>query len=298
MTISSTIRHFSGHRLFFAVVFSLIFIAAGNALAQTSKRNVLIDKKKADQPRLVVAGSVTCKTLFAGPLAKQFSKKNNILAKVYSGGSEVGISAVYNRNADLAIATRALTPEERARGLRDSVIAYDAIAVVVHKANPVQNLRLKDLQSILRGKTKSWKKFGWHDLPISLILPDTGSGMRKVFLEKTLQNKKMKMQPKEALSTYGCIAALRQDSLAITICSKTQTDYYHVKPVAVDGVIAADSTVFDHSYPLTVPITIVSLNEPMPGARLFVEWITRGPAGKLLADHFILPRDEKRYLAE
>lgn len=43
----------------------------------------------------------------------------------------------------------------------ETVIAYDALAVVVHPSNPVSNLSIQDLREIFSGRITNWKSLGW-----------------------------------------------------------------------------------------------------------------------------------------
>ncbi|RMD97370.1 MAG: phosphate ABC transporter substrate-binding protein [Calditrichaeota bacterium] len=282
-----------GRVLVWSLLLSAAFMPASAGYAGQKQ-----PQKKPARSQLVVAGSVSCKTTFAAPLARQFAKKYDMKVKVYSGGSETGIFAVYARAADLAISSRPLTEDERKAGLQDTVIAYDAIAVIVHENNPVQNLTLKQLNKIFRHKIKSWKKLGWKDAPISVILPDTSSGLRKVFLQTIMRGKKIKVKIKEGLSTYGAIALLQKDSTGIAICSLSQAHYAHIKPIAVNGVTPNFDTLAEGSYPLQAPICLVTYGRPNLETRRFVAWITRGPAEKLLAKSFLVPREQGAYFSE
>lgn len=286
-----------GSRRLWSSVLVAVWAMAGLllfSLSDAQAQNWLKKKKKAEKPRLIVAGSVSAKSIFDPAVVRHFAKMRKWDVRIYGSGSEAAIEAVYTGAADLAISTRPLTDEERAKGLRDSLIAYDAIAVVVHKSNPVQNLTIKQLNKILRRKIKTWKKLGWVDQPISVILPDTSSGLRTVFLQTVLRDKKMKVQPKEALSTYGAVAMLRQDSLAITICSLSQTKYAHVKPVAVEGIRPDKDTLADGSYALRVPIFLVTRGQPGQLVQTFVEWMLTGKVYRMLAKTFYVPTETSR----
>jgi phosphate transport system substrate-binding protein len=41
------------------------------------------------------------------------------------------------------------------------IIAYDALAVIVHPANPLSNLSISDLREIFSGRITNWKSLGW-----------------------------------------------------------------------------------------------------------------------------------------
>src|SRR3990170_3926907 len=77
---------------------------------------------------------------------------------VTGGGSGTGIAALINGTVDLANASRQIKPEEieeaRANGIEpvEIVVARDAIAVIVHRANPIDHLTIDQLSAIYSGK--------------------------------------------------------------------------------------------------------------------------------------------------
>ncbi len=109
------------------------------------------------------------------------------------GGSGTGIAALVNRTVDLANASRAIKPEERAeaeaRGVEsiEHVVARDAIAVIVHRDNPVQQLTLQQISDIYSGKINRWSQVGGLDRPIVRLSRETNSGTHVYFLEQVIR---------------------------------------------------------------------------------------------------------------
>ena len=85
---------------------------------------------------------------------------------VTGGGSGVGISALLDGTADLAMASRSIKFSEKmkakstGRDIKEVIIAGDALAVVVHPSNPVSRLTRQQLEDIFRGKITNWKQVG------------------------------------------------------------------------------------------------------------------------------------------
>ena len=91
---------------------------------------------------------------------------------VTGGGSGTGIAALINGTADIANASRQITPDEisqaKANG-RDPVeftIARDAIAVVVNPSNPINKLTLQQISDIYTDKINNWSELGGENRPI------------------------------------------------------------------------------------------------------------------------------------
>ncbi len=277
---------------------ALFFLLLLMLMAINARSQNWLKKKKSVKPKLIIAGSVSCKQAFPIATVHHFAVKRKWDVCVYGSGSENAIEAVAAGAADLAISTRPLTEEEKHKGLRDSLLAYDAIAVIVHESNPVEKITLKQLQKILRRKIKNWKKLGGPDAPIHVVLPDTSSGMRRVFLERVLEKHRMKVEPVEGLSTYGAVALVQKDSLAIGICSMSQAKFPYIKALSVNGAEANRATLADGSYPLRVPVLLITRGQPSDRAQTFLAFMKQSRIHQMLSELFYVPLNERPHYAE
>ncbi|MFN7708274.1 MAG: PstS family phosphate ABC transporter substrate-binding protein [Sphingobacteriia bacterium] len=113
---------------------------------------------------------------------------------VTAGGSGVGIAALLEANTDIAMSSRAIKFEERVsfaeRGVpfEELVVGLDALALVVHKENPLDSLSLEQVKAIYQGRITNWKELGGQDAPIVAFNRESSSGtyefFKKVVLEK------------------------------------------------------------------------------------------------------------------
>ena len=101
---------------------------------------------------------------------------------VTGGGSGVGISALLDKTTDIAMASRSIKFGETMKAkklgedLTEAIIAYDALAVVVHPSNPVNQLTREQLEGIFRGKITNWKEVGGEDRKIVVYSRETSCG--------------------------------------------------------------------------------------------------------------------------
>lgn len=145
----------------------------------------------AKTPRLVLAGSTTLLPL-SEQLATNYRKEVGVDLLVQGGGSSAGIKAVLTNIAQIAASSRQLSKDEK-KHLKPFVIARDALAIVVHPSNPLNNISTKQLQSILSGKIKNWKQLGLSfDKPIQLINDSAGAGTRAALEELVMGKSKDK----------------------------------------------------------------------------------------------------------
>lgn len=142
-----------------------------------------------------IKGSDTCLPVTQSE-AENFMKKNKGASiTVTGGGSGVGISALQEGTTDIAMASRKIKFDEKVRMQKSGktpkevVIAYDALAVVVHPSNKVSNLTREQLEGIFTGKIKNWKEVGGADMKIVAYSRETSSGTYEFFKESVLKNK-------------------------------------------------------------------------------------------------------------
>lgn len=114
---------------------------------------------------------------------------------VTGGGTGVGISALMDNTTDIAMASRPIKfsekmkTKEAGQEVDEVIVAYDALAVVVHPSNPVKQLTRQQLEDIFRGKITNWKQVGGDDRKIVVYSRETSSGTYEFFKENVLKNK-------------------------------------------------------------------------------------------------------------
>jgi phosphate transport system substrate-binding protein len=117
----------------------------------------------------------------------------HVFVAVTGGGSGVGIASLINKTCDIASASREMKPKEVEMALKrgvnpkEFVIAYDGVAVIVNKNNPVNRLTIADLHRIFTGKATNWKEFGGRNLPMVTLSREVSSGTHMYFKEEVIQ---------------------------------------------------------------------------------------------------------------
>ncbi|MCD7936673.1 MAG: phosphate ABC transporter substrate-binding protein [Tannerellaceae bacterium] len=142
-----------------------------------------------------IKGSDTCLPVTQTEAENFMNKNKNAKVTVTGGGSGVGISALMEGTTDIAMSSRKIKFDEKVRLQEakkeavEGIIAYDALAVVVHPDNKVSNLTREQLEGIFTGKIKNWKEVGGADLKIVAYSRETSSGTYEFFKESVLKNK-------------------------------------------------------------------------------------------------------------
>lgn len=140
----------------FVTLLSLLWLASLNATANPDNT-------------LQWVGCGISKKAYVTDLARAFEQKTGIHINIEGGGATKGIRKVLTGEADLGGSCRYRLPEdprESRTGLEP--VAWDALAVITHKDNPVESLTSKEVQDIFLGKITNWKQVGGPDQPILL----------------------------------------------------------------------------------------------------------------------------------
>ena len=181
-----------------------------------------------------------------GALSETFEADTGITVTYNATGSGSGIQAVEEGRCDIGLSSRSLKDEEKAKGLQETVLAYDGIAMIVNPANPVQELDLETIAKIYTGEITNWKDVGGNDAEIVLIGREAGSGTRDGF--ESISGTKDKCQYRQELTSTGdVITTVGSNPDAIGYASLASVKDT-VKALTVGGVAPSEATVKDGSY--------------------------------------------------
>ena len=210
-----------------------------------------------------------------GALSEAFMEANGNVTVTYNPtGSGTGIQAVQEGRCDIGLSSRGLKDEEKASGLKETVLAYDGIAVIVNPANPVEDLTLAQIADIYTGKITNWSELGGADSEIVCIGREGGSGTRSGF-EEIVDVKDLCQYRQELSSTGDVIATVAQNPGAIGYASLASVKDT-VKAVKVGGVVPGEETVKDGTYAIQRPFVLVTK-----------EGVTLGEAAQAFFDYAV-----------
>lgn len=200
---------------------------------------------------------------------------------VQAGGSTAGIKAAHDGTAEIGMSSRALQPSETA-GLTQTVVARDGIAVIVHATNQVSAITLTQLRDIYAGRIRNWRELGGHDLPITVITREDGSGTRDAF-EQFVMGKQFEIATSALVTAYsgGLRKMVSQDPAAIGYVTFSQLNA-QVAALAIDGVAPTEPAIASGKYRLQRPFVFLTRGAPAGAARQFIAFVL-SDAGQQLA---------------
>lgn len=225
---------------------------------------------------------------------------------VTGGGSGTGIAALINGTVDIANASRQIKEEERVRAEENEVfpvehvIARDAIAVVIHPDNPVDELTIAQVSQIYSGEITNWSQVGGQDRPIVLLSRESNSGTHVYFLEQVVRmgdkTNETLFSPNTLLlpSSEGISTEVRQNPNAIGYDGLGYvTPDQKVVAIARTGqdpyILPTIASVNNGSYPIARDLYMYTGGEPSGAVADYLDWIQDDIAQQIVAELGFVP---------
>lgn len=248
--------------------------------------------------------------------AEEYRKvRPNVAIAVSGGGSGTGIAALVNGTVDIANSSRELHGEEketiRTKAQKEAIehiVAYDAIAVYVHKDNPMPRITKAQLAGIFGegGTTDTWSALGvtvpgCSDGSIVRISRQNNSGTYEFFREWTLGKGDFKLGSRDMSGSKEVVDAVTNTPCAIGYSGMGyKTDAVRWVPVALDDagtpVEPSIAAVHDKTYPLSRPLYLDTAGEATGEAGRYIQWV-QSDAGQAVVERagFVpLPATERK----
>jgi phosphate transport system substrate-binding protein len=226
---------------------------------------------------------------------------------VLGGDSAAGIASLIEGTCDLANASREMEPNERERiktkygvDAQAHIVGFDALAVYVHKDNPLDSISIEELAEIYgeNGKINKWSQLGVNSkglrkAKIIRVSPPNSSGTYAYFQEAVLENKRdYKLGSIDQIGSKDLVATIR-NAIGYGSLGNVAPGVKMLKISAKKGEPGIAPTVEKETcYPLTRSLLIYTAGEPKGQAKEFLDWIL-GPEGQgLVAQLGYVPVEE------
>ena len=108
--------------------------------------------------KVVISGSSSVSPVMEKIIEAYKSVNPNAKIELQTSDSTTGVTNAISGTCDIGMASRALKESEKAKGVKEITIAIDGIAVVVNKANPLNDAKIQTIQDIYTGKIVKWNK--------------------------------------------------------------------------------------------------------------------------------------------
>jgi phosphate transport system substrate-binding protein len=233
---------------------------------------VLAGCSGAEREQIVVDGSTTVLPI-AEVSGEMFDAEHAGVLILASGmGSSAGIENVSKGSASIGTSSRDLKDTEADLGLVDTPIAYDAIAVIVHPSNVVQQLSTEEIRGIFAGEITNWREVGGEDAPIGLVNRDEASGTREAFSKMVMKETRFDQGAVVLPGTGQVRAVVAEVENAIGYISLGFVNG-EVRAVAIDGVAPTEDAVAEGTYGIRRVLHFFTKGEPTGTVRGYIEYV-------------------------
>jgi phosphate transport system substrate-binding protein len=249
---------------------------------------------------VVIKGSDTVLPL-SQKEAEVFLEANpKVSISVIGGGSGVGIAAMLDGTCDIAQASRAIKTKEKkqaeSKGIHpvQTVIAKDAITVVVNPKNPVSKLTVEQIGKIFTGEITNWKDVGGEDMEIVVYSRESSSGTYAFFRDHVLGGNEYTSSALLAPATGAIVQSVSQTKGAVGYIGMAYMTE-SVKSLAVapeaggEYVAATPKTALEGTYPISRDLYYYTNGEPAGETKTFMDFVLSPEGQKLVAEVGYVP---------
>ncbi len=233
----------------------------------------------------------------------------DIQIQVAGGGSGLGIASLIDGDIQMANASRKMKDEElklaqenTGKEPQEFVVGRDALAIYVHKDNPLEEITLAQLADIYGngGKTTTWtqlgnKVAGCASDEIVRVSRQSSSGTYVYFREAVLGKERDYKQG--SLDQSGSKDVV--DLVAKTPCAIGYSGMGYatdqVKMLKVvgtpdsEGIAPTVENAKNGSYPIARPLLIYTLGQPEGKTKIYLDWIMSDDGQKIVSDLGYVP---------
>jgi phosphate transport system substrate-binding protein len=235
--------------------------------------------------------------------------------EVSGGGSGVGIAALIKGAVDVANASRDIKPSEAEQATRNTgkapvefTVGFDALAVYVHKDNPLSEITLDQLADVYAegGKVTRWSELGVKipgaaDDTIVRVSRQSSSGTYEFFREHALGNRDFRLGSRDLNGSKEVVELVGGTPTAIGYSgmgyATPAVKMLKVAPKAGAPAVAPTvAGVHDKTYPMARSLHLYTLGEPQGAVKKYVEWILSDAGQKVVEDsgYVPIPPDQRK----
>ncbi|MDX1503051.1 MAG: PstS family phosphate ABC transporter substrate-binding protein [Thermoanaerobaculia bacterium] len=225
--------------------------------------------------------------------AEAYKEVNPAVAvAVTGGGSGTGISSMINGTVDIASSSREMKDKEielaRANGIEpvEFTVGYDALAIFLHPANPMDEVSLEQLAGIYGegGETERWSQLGiqvpgCRSDELVRVSRQNNSGTFVYFKEAVLgKGRDYKLGSRDMHGSKDVVDLVEHTPCAIGYSGLAYANEKVKMPCVrtTDGgpcVAPSVATAVDRSYPIARPLFMYTAGQPQGAVKEYLDWI-------------------------
>lgn len=207
-----------------------------------------------------------------GALAEAFQRLTDVEVAIQPGGATQSIRAVAAGQAQIGCSGRKKTRDTEERGAKLVPIGWDALVAVTSSSNPVKDVSIDDLKSVLEGKITNWRGLGGPDAPIELLVRDEPVSSVETLARELLFQDAAHPLAGTAIAADQIEQRVQSSPFALAITSLSAARGNGMSMLNVAGVEPVRSNIVGGKYPLIRPLYLVVGRKAGEQAKAFVDF--------------------------
>ena len=274
------------------IAFSSALVLSMNATAASAKVK--------DNNTILWAGCGITKKAFMAELAQAYQAKTGVKVKLEGGGAARGIRDAAALKVDLGGSCRMSLPGVERSELHASLhpIAWDALAIIINKKNPVNNITTEQIKGIYLGRITNWSQLGGPNAPIKLFVRrGKYSGVGYTIRQYIFQDSSTEFVSNNVVKSSGPLEkAVEKDPLAVGITGISSARKRNVKIIGFDGKSPTYENVSNGNYGLYRPLYLVTSPQPSDKVKDFVTFARSEEGRKIMRVNQTVPYKDAPHL--
>ena len=279
------------HSFIVSSVYAVLLLASFSATANAANNKHSIADE--DNNTIRWAGCGITKKAFMKELAQAYQKKTKVKVILEGGGATRGIRDAVGLKIDIGGTCRMTLPEANMSEMHATLypVAWDALAIISHKGNPVNNVTMKQVRDVYTGKVKNWKQLGGQDAPIHLyVRKGMISGVGYAIRQYVFQDSSMQFHTRYVVRSSGPLEkAIEKDPYAMGITGVSSARKRNVKIQNFDGKTPSYENVKSGDYGLYRPLYLVTGPAPSKKVRDFLAYAASDEGREIIRENGTVP---------
>lgn len=176
-----------------------------------------------------------------------------VAIEIRAHGSGTAFDGLAKRTADIGMSSRRIDAEEKRQlaalgdmtsPANEFVLGLDGVAVVVHRANPLDAVTVEQLCDLFSGRIADWSALGGPPGPVRLHARDDRSGTWETFRALVLRDAALSPGAVRTEDSRALAAAVAADPAAIGFVGLPYIGETRALKIAESGSVAYRPTVF------------------------------------------------------
>jgi len=266
------------------------------AVAATTHADVIRVNGSATFARALQAAAPTIKEHIGADL--QFDTQS---------GSTAALHAVGEKAADLALITREVTPEDRAKfpshRFFEVEIGVQVLVPIVSRETwdgGVKSIKKEDFVALYEGDVRNWKQLGAEDRAVKFYNPEPGHGVWELFvgwLYGDVRRAPLGKKWEKVADSQAARDAVEFNRGSISVAPPQWADGKRVVALPVresDGMEIAPTieNFHSHKWPMTRPLCLVTADKPSGSVRKVMEMMVQETGQQALIKSDFVPRPD------